>query len=139
MYTYIYYFTSFPCYIEFYVAMELDLADEFGVAPNGRHNLFKCSMCDIFRIARNMLPPQYLFRLSFIFLTCLSVPCATFRIVRNMLPPQYLFRLSFIFSATAPSPGEGPPGPTGPPLPLVLFPSCRPSSRSSRPPCCCQR
>ena len=43
---------------EFYVAMDLDLADEFEAAPNGRHNLFKCSMCDIFRIVRNMLPPQ---------------------------------------------------------------------------------
>ena len=53
-------FTSFLCYIEFYVDME-DLAMDDLVAPNGRHNLFKCSMCDIFCIVRNMLPPQYLF------------------------------------------------------------------------------
>ena len=40
--TLIYYFTPFPCYIELYVAMEFgDLANEFDVAPNGRHNLFK--------------------------------------------------------------------------------------------------
>ena len=40
--------------------------------------------------------------------------CDIFLIVCNMLPPQCLFRLSFIFSATAPSPGEGLPPPAGP-------------------------
>ena len=62
-------FTSFPCYIEFYVDMdpeEMEGLEEL-VAPNGRHNLFKCSMCDIFCIVRKMLPLQYLFRLSVIF------------------------------------------------------------------------
>ena len=44
----IYYCTSFPCYIEFYVDMAMDLdmnLDEFSAAPNGRDNLFKCSLC----------------------------------------------------------------------------------------------
>ena len=42
----------------------MDMDPEMGleelVDPNGRHNLFKCSMCDIFCIVHNMLPPQYL-------------------------------------------------------------------------------
>ena len=62
-------FTSFPCYIEFYVDMdpeEMEGLEEL-VAPNGRHNLFKCSMCDIFCIVHKTLPPQYIFRLSVIF------------------------------------------------------------------------
>ena len=60
-------FTSFPCYIEFYVEMEeMEDLDKL-VAPNDRYNQFKYSMCNIFCIVRNMLSPQYLFRLSFIF------------------------------------------------------------------------
>ena len=55
--------------------MELDLANKFGVAPNGRHNLFKCSMCDIFCIVPNMLPSQYLsdYPLSFLLQLLLRV------------------------------------------------------------------
>ena len=65
-------FTSFPCYIEFYMDME-DLAMDDLVAPNGRRNLFMCSMCDIFCIVRNMLPPQYLFKtIRYIFSICCS-------------------------------------------------------------------
>ena len=44
--THIYHCTSFPCYIEFYMNMNLDMnLDEFGAVPNGRHNMFKCFMC----------------------------------------------------------------------------------------------
>ena len=58
--------TSFPCYIEFYVDMDPEMEGlEELVAPNGRHNQFKCSMCDIFCIVRNMLPPQYLFKIIY--------------------------------------------------------------------------
>ena len=52
--------------------IEMEGLDEL-VDPNGRHNLFECSMCDIFCIVRNMLPPQYLFKtIRYIFSICCS-------------------------------------------------------------------
>ena len=76
---------------------EMKDLDEF-VAPNGRHNLFKCSMCDIFCFVCNMLPPQYLFRISFIFSA-------------TALPGEGPL------SPVGPPPPAGPPSPAGPPPP----------------------
>ena len=62
-------FTSFPCYIEFYVDME-DL-DEL-VALNCRHNLFKCSMCDLFCIVCNMHAISTISFQTILYLFCYS-------------------------------------------------------------------